>query len=53
MRYRVTVTEGRRALSYEVDANTEDEAKQRYMDWLSFRGALVVQSVKVEEGGAV
>ena len=48
MKYRVTVTEGRRALSYEVEAMSEDEAKELYLKWLSFRGALVVQEVEIK-----
>lgn len=49
MRYRITVQEGRRAISYEVDAASEDEAKEKYIKWLSFLGALTVNEIDVKE----
>ena len=49
MTYRIQVVDGRRITSYKIEATSPEEAKQRYMHYLSLLGAVVVQEVTAEE----
>lgn len=52
MQYRVVVRSGRREIVYRVEADSVEQARERYATWLSFTGTLQVNPVEVEEDKA-
>jgi len=49
MTYRIQVVDGRRITSYKIEASSPEEAKQRYMHYLSLLGAVVCEEVRAIE----
>lgn len=49
MTYRIQVVDGRRITSYKIEASSPEEAKQRYMHYLSLLGAVVCEELTAEE----
>ena len=47
--YKFTVQDGRRLSGYRVQAETPEEAKRRFVDFMSFAGVIVCQEIVVEE----
>ena len=47
--YNFTVQDGRRLSGYRVEAESAEEAKKRFMDFMSFAGVIVCQEIVAEE----
>lgn len=49
MMYQIQVLDGRRVTSYKIEATSAEEAKQRYMHYLSLLGAVVCEEINAVE----
>lgn len=46
--YSIQIADGKRLCSYKVDAETEQEAKERFMHYMSLLCAIICEEIKAE-----